>query len=99
MLLSGFPPHFPSTFRQRVGSGGNPDKSMSADFYPLCVACIDRHGPKHVKCPKHNAIMTNISAGVPYSDVVFEDLGFRPVWEDPEGKKLAAPIPNPHAAG
>jgi hypothetical protein len=61
---------------------GNPDKSMNSDYYPVCVNCIDRRGPKYVYCPKLNGTITNISESVPYEDIVMEDLGVMPIHWD-----------------
>ena len=57
----------------------NPDKSLNADFYPVCFNCVDRHQDKHVHCPKLNARISNISSSAPYEDVVIPDLGFKPI--------------------
>lgn len=57
----------------------NPDKSLNADFYPVCFNCVNRHLGRHVHCPKLNATITNISDMAPYEDIVIDDLGFRPV--------------------
>lgn len=65
----------------------NPDKSVNADFYPVCFNCVDRHKDKYVYCPKLNATISNISASAPYEDVVIPDLGFRPVEWDTEKEK------------
>lgn len=63
----------------------NPDKSLNADFYPVCFNCVDRHQGRHVFCPKLNAKISNISDSAPYEDVVIPDLGFRPVvWNKEE---------------
>lgn len=60
----------------------NPDKSLNADFYPVCFNCVSRHSDKHVFCPKLNATISNISHMAPYEDLVIPDLGFKPVnWE------------------
>lgn len=67
----------------------NPDKSLNADFYPVCVNCVDRHQGPTVYCPKLKGKITNISASVPYNDIVIDDLGFRPTWQDADGKILA----------
>jgi hypothetical protein len=57
----------------------NPDKSLNADFYPICFNCVNRHEGKYVDCPKLKAKISNISHLAPYEDLVNEDLGFRPV--------------------
>ena len=57
----------------------NPDKSLNADFYPVCLNCVDRHQGPHVDCPKLKAKITNISHLAPYEDIVIPDLGFKPV--------------------
>jgi hypothetical protein len=62
-----------------LGWENNPDKSKNADFIPVCVNCVDRHGDKYVDCPKLKAKISNISHTVPYEDIVIEDLGFKPV--------------------
>jgi hypothetical protein len=63
----------------------NPDKSLNADFYPVCFNCVNRHGDKHAYCPKLNATISNISHLAPYEDVVIPDLGFKPVkWDKKE---------------
>jgi hypothetical protein len=62
----------------------NPDKSQNADYYPVCMNCVDRRAPKHVYCPKLNATITNISAAAPYEDLVIDDLGIKPVVWDSE---------------
>lgn len=60
----------------------NPDKSLNADFYPICFNCVNRHEGKYVDCPKLKAKISNISHLAPYVDLVNEDLGFRPVTWD-----------------
>ena len=60
--------------------GNNPDKSLNADFYPICFNCVDRHQGPHVDCPKLKARVSNISHLAPYEDMVFPDLGFKPIW-------------------
>ena len=62
------------------GWTNNSDKSLNADFYPVCFNCVDRHAGPHVDCPKLNARISNISHLAPYEDIVFPDLGFRPIW-------------------
>ena len=57
----------------------NPNKSLNADFYPICFNCVNRHEGKYVDCPKLKAKISNISHLAPYEDLVNEDLGFRPV--------------------
>jgi hypothetical protein len=57
----------------------NPDKSLNADFYPICFNCVNRHEGKYVDCPKLKAKISNISHLAPYEDLVNDDLGFRPV--------------------
>jgi len=57
----------------------NPDKSLNADFYPVCLNCVDRHQGQYVDCPKLKAKINNISHLAPYEDIVIDDLGFRPV--------------------
>jgi len=58
----------------------NPDKSQNADYYPVCFNCVNRHAGEYVDCPKLKATVPNMSHLAPYEDVVFKDLGFRPVW-------------------
>jgi 3'-phosphoadenosine 5'-phosphosulfate sulfotransferase (PAPS reductase)/FAD synthetase len=74
----------PNRYVYRDGKwGNNPDKSLNSDYFPVCVNCVDRRGPKHVYCPKLNATISNISPSAPYEDVVFDDLGIRPVqWSE-----------------
>jgi hypothetical protein len=60
--------------------GNNPDKSLNADFYPICFNCVDRHQGRHVYCPKLAATVSNVSHHAPYEDMVFPDLGFKPIW-------------------
>jgi hypothetical protein len=70
---------------EKVGDtwGHKADKSMNADFYPVCFNCVDRHAGPYVDCPKLKAKISNVSHLAPYEDVVMPDLGFRPVvWED-----------------
>jgi hypothetical protein len=70
----------------------NPDKSLNADFYPVCFNCVDRHAGPHVDCPKLKARISNISHLAPYEDIVFPDLGFKPIWNTTaNGVELAAP--------
>jgi hypothetical protein len=56
------------------------DKSKNADYIPTCLNCIDRHGDKFAYCPKLKATISNMSHLAPYEDMVFEDLGFKPIW-------------------
>ena len=61
----------------------NPDKSLNADFYPVCLNCVDRHQGPHVDCPKLKAKISNISHLATYEDIVIPDLGFKPVdWKN-----------------
>lgn len=61
--------------------GHNPDKSMNADYIPTCLNCIDRHNKSpHAWCPKLQATISNVSHIAPYEDMVFPDLGFKPIW-------------------
>ena len=62
----------------------NPDKSLNADFYPACFNCVNRHESEYVHCPKLDARISNISHLVPYEDMVFKDLGFKPIWNKDE---------------
>jgi hypothetical protein len=41
---------------------------------------VDRHQGPHVDCPKLRARISNISHLAPYEDIVFPDLGFKPIW-------------------
>ena len=71
----------PTRYVKRGGIwGNNPDKSLNADFYPTCFNCVDRHQGPHVDCPKLKARVSNISHLAPYTDLVFPDLGFKPIW-------------------
>lgn len=71
----------PTRYVKRDGRwGNNPDKSLNADFYPICFNCVDRHQGQHVDCPKLKARVSNISHLAPYTDLVFPDLGFNPIW-------------------
>jgi hypothetical protein len=56
------------------------DKSKNAEYIPTCLNCIDRHGERSAYCPKLKATISNMSHMAPYEDMVFEDLGFNPVW-------------------
>jgi len=61
--------------------GHKADKSKNADYIPTCLNCIDRHQagiPAY--CPKLKATISNMSHMAPYEDIVFKDLGFRPIW-------------------
>ena len=81
--LSGVEPDPTRYIKTPEGWTNNPDKSLNADFYPVCLNCVDRHQGKYVDCPKLKAKRTNISNLAPYVDLVIEDLGFRPVnWEN-----------------
>ena len=62
--------------------GHKADKSMNADYIPTCLNCVDRHAGPYVECPKLKATVSNISHLATYEDVVFPDLGFRPVWKE-----------------
>jgi hypothetical protein len=63
--------------------GHKADKSKNADYIPTCFNCIDRHAPgKFAYCPKLKAEISNVSHLVPYEDMVFPDLGFKPVWNE-----------------
>jgi hypothetical protein len=66
--------------KTEAGWVNNPDKSLNADFYPTCFNCVDRHQGPHVDCPKLKARISNISHLAPYEDIVFPDLGFKPIW-------------------
>jgi hypothetical protein len=66
--------------KTEAGWVNNPDKSLNADFYPVCFNCVDRHQGPHVDCPKLHARISNISHLAPYEDIVFPDLGFKPIW-------------------
>jgi hypothetical protein len=71
----------PTRYVKRNGRWeNNPDKSLNADFYPICFNCVDRHQGPHVDCPKLKARVSNISHLAPYTDLVFPDLGFKPIW-------------------
>lgn len=78
--------------KTEAGWVNNPDKSLNADFYPTCFNCVDRHAGPHVDCPKLKARISNISHLAPYEDIVFPDLGFKPIWNTTaNGVELAAP--------
>lgn len=69
--------------KTKSGWINNPDKSMNADFYPVCLNCVDRHQGPHVDCPKLKAKISNISHLAHYEDIVIPDLGFKPVdWKN-----------------
>jgi 3'-phosphoadenosine 5'-phosphosulfate sulfotransferase (PAPS reductase)/FAD synthetase len=71
----------PTRYVKRDGEwGNNPNKSLNADFYPICFNCVDRHQGRHVHCPKLAATVSNVSHHAPYEDMVFPDLGFKPIW-------------------
>ena len=67
------------------------DKSANADYIPTCLNCIDRHAGPYAECPKLRATISNISHLVPYEDIVFKDLGFRPVWKNGTAQDLSLP--------
>jgi hypothetical protein len=77
--------------------GNNPDKSLNADFYPICFNCVDRHQGRHVYCPKLAATVSNVSHHAPYEDMVFPDLGFKPIWNTTAND--AAPAAPTNGAG
>ena len=59
------------------------DKSKNADYIPTCLNCIDRHTTgQPAWCPKLNAQITNMSHLAPYEDMVFPELGFKPIWKN-----------------
>ena len=58
--------------------GNNPDKSQNADYYPVCLNCLDRTQGRHVDCPKLSAQISNIAHLAPYADISIPDLGVRP---------------------
>jgi 3'-phosphoadenosine 5'-phosphosulfate sulfotransferase (PAPS reductase)/FAD synthetase len=62
------------------------DKSKNADFIPTCLNCIDRHSKGPAYCPKLKAEVSNMSHLAPYEDIVFPELGFRPVWNKEAAK-------------
>ena len=77
--ISGVDPD-PSRYLKTDGKWkNNPDKSLNADFIPVCLNCVDRHQGKYVDCPKLKAKINNISHLAPYEDIVIDDLGFKPV--------------------
>jgi hypothetical protein len=70
----------------------NPDKSLNADFIPVCLNCVDRHQGQQVYCPKFKAQISNVSEKAPYEDIVIDDLGFKPVdWSRSEKCLTANP--------
>lgn len=80
--------------------GNNPEKSMNADFVPVCLNCVDRHQGKYVDCPKLKAKISNISHLAPYEDIVIDDLGFKPVdWTKCTTVKVAEPAAHTNGHG
>jgi len=74
------------------------DKSKNADFIPTCLNCIDRHSAdKFAYCPKLKATITNMSDKAPYEDIVFSDLGFKPIWNTTANP--AEPVAHTSGAG
>lgn len=46
------------------------DKSKNPDYFPACMACIDRDGPPVVHCPRTGGLIPNISGSVKYAEVL-----------------------------
>lgn len=46
-----------------------PDKTFNPDYFPACMACIDRDGPSSVYCPRVGYTIPNISNAVKYVTV------------------------------
>jgi hypothetical protein len=63
--------------------GHKKDKSKNADYIPTCLNCIDRHNKESsAYCPKLKCNISNMSNLAPYEDIVFKDLGFKPIWNN-----------------
>ena len=79
MEREGIPPD-PTRYEKDFHDWGNKaDKSLNADYYPVCFNCIDRSQGPHVDCPKLlNSKVSNISHLAPYADIAIPDLGVRP---------------------
>jgi 3'-phosphoadenosine 5'-phosphosulfate sulfotransferase (PAPS reductase)/FAD synthetase len=58
------------------------DKSANADYYPMCLNCVNRHLEETVYCPKYSCQTNNISSQVEYIDFQSKAQGFRPTWND-----------------
>ena len=58
------------------------DKSQNADYYPVCLNCVNRHLSDTVHCPKLNAQTNNISHLAPYIDFSSQAQGFQPTWKN-----------------
>ena len=56
------------------------DKSQNADYYPVCLNCVNRHLADTVYCPKLQAQTNNISHLAPYIDFSSAAQGFQPTW-------------------